>query len=125
MLTNEEIAEKAQWLKDQAEKNRAFMPAFAPLADGNAGGGEADWATLAREYMSRIDEVVIEYVRLAADYIEYRNRVKDRMNSLAKITEEVILEAADQINKLSSEHKRNIESTLRYFGVAETMEEVS
>lgn len=80
-LTVEAIREKAEWLKGQAEKNRELLKGYGPTEEvpKEAYG----FACLAHEYMDRIDECVAEYSRLAADYIQFKQRVMSQWQQLA------------------------------------------
>lgn len=122
MLTIKEIQEKAKWLREQSEKNRALMPEYVPLADGMAVGDEGDWATLAREFMSCIDEVVVEYGRLASDYINFKMRVEERLRSLNEVTVGDCLKIEEQQSIARYAFMRNMRSTINYLGVEESRE---
>lgn len=79
-LTVEEIIERAYWLKGQAEKNRELLKREGPTEEvpKEAYG----FVCLAHEYMDRIDECVAEYSHLAADYIQFKQKVKSQWQQL-------------------------------------------
>ena len=79
-MTVEAILEKAEWLKGQAEKNRELLKGDVPTEEvpKEAYG----FACLAHEYMDRIDECVAEYSRLAADYVQFKQRVMSQWQQL-------------------------------------------
>ena len=78
-MTVEDIRKKVEWLKGQAEKNRAFLyegeTAVVPKEN-------LKFVCLAHEYMDRIDECVSEYSRLAADYIHFKGQVMSQWQQL-------------------------------------------
>lgn len=82
-LTVEAIREKAEWLKGQAEKNRELLKGDGPTEETEEVPKEDyGFACLAHEYMDRIDECVAEYSRLAADYIQFKQRVMSQWQQL-------------------------------------------
>lgn len=81
-MTVEAILKKVEWLKEQAEKNRAF------LYEGETSVVPKEYfkfVCLAHEYMDRIDECVSEYSRLAAEYIHFKGQVKSQWQQLESL----------------------------------------
>ena len=70
-MTEEDIIGEVEWIRGQAEKSRRFLKGLEPSV-----------AWLAAAYMRRIDECVMEYSRLADDYVHYKRRVAGQMKRL-------------------------------------------
>lgn len=84
MLKNSEIVDKAEWLEGQYRKNLDLLEVIGD--EGFENSNSLKPIELAKEYIERIKECVLEYRRLASDYIEYKARVektlKDSLNIL-------------------------------------------
>ena len=84
MLKNSEIIDKAEWLEGQYRKNLDLLEVI--VQEGFEKCNSLKPIELAKEYIERIKECVLEYRRLASDYIEYKARVektiKDSLNIL-------------------------------------------
>ena len=76
-MTDAEIQDKVDWLCQQYEKNKGL------LAESGANKGE-----LAEEMLARVGEVLKEYKRLAADYIQFKRQMRGKVDFLSKYLSE-------------------------------------